>query len=82
MGLMLWCPDTCQCRIIVNENFEFQDWIQKCAFHKNLPAQAFFNTLHVHNKTLNVGSRAEKQTNKANERLRIQGLGDPVKKDV
>jgi len=79
---MLWSPDSCDCKIIVNENFVYQDWIQKCFIHKNMDDVAFLNIVQNHNKGVNrsIGTPAVKRQNKSNEIKRINALGDGVTK--
>ncbi len=78
---LLWSPDSCDCIILVDSNFNYENWIQKCFIHKNMNDIAFLNTVHIHNKNLNrpTQTRTETLTLKANEKARIRALGDPIK---
>ena len=77
---MLWKSDSCPCQLIVNENFEYQDWIEKCFIHKNMNDVAFLMIVQNHNKGMNrtAGTPAEKRLNKLNEKNRIRVLGPGV----
>jgi len=82
MNEKLWSPDSCVCKIIVDENFNYLDWIEKCFIHKNMSDVAFLNIVLNHNQGFNrsIGSQAVKRQNKSNEIKRINALGASVKK--
>ena len=81
MSEIKWSPDSCLCQLIVDENFKFINWIQKCKEHENLNGIGLLNSVHAHNRSLNQTSKTnqEKKQDKANEKSRIRNLGDPVK---
>jgi len=79
---MLWSSDSCDCKIIVNENFDFLDWIEKCFIHKNMNNRALIIAVQTHNIGFNEarGTNFEKRENKFKETNRIRSLGDSIKK--
>lgn len=81
MSLIKWSPDSCLCQIIVDENFNFVNWIQKCQEHKNQNGVGLLNSVHAHNKGFNQSQRtnAEMKQDKSTERSRIRNLGAPIK---
>jgi hypothetical protein len=81
MSEVKWSPDSCLCQLIVDENFSFVNWIQKCQEHKNLNGVGLLNSVHTHNKGFNQTNRSntEKKQDKSNEKARIRSLGVPIK---
>ena len=80
MSLVKWSPDSCLCQMIVDENFNFVNWIQKCQEHKNFNGIALLNSVHAHNRGFNESQRSndEKKLDKSNERSRIRNLGKSI----
>lgn len=81
-GRTTWINDTCQCRIILNNNagtMEFNDWIQKCFVHKDVSDGELFSTLLTHNHQFDGKSEGDKPALRSDEFIRIRNLGDPVK---
>ncbi len=83
MSEIKWSPDSCLCQFIVDENFNYINWIQKCQEHLNQNGIGLLNSVLAHNRGFNQAqkSNAEKKTDKANERSRIRNLGE-VEKNV
>ena len=80
-----WGSDTCLCQFVVDENFNYVDWIQKCQIHKNSNGVGLLTSVLAHHRGFNgrsQGNRTEKdqvKRDKANEQSRIRNLGTPEK---
>jgi len=48
-----WYCDSCDCKIIVNENFQWVDTIQKCRLHKSFNGQNWVNQVLAQNNRFN-----------------------------
>jgi len=80
---ILWSSDSCDCKLIVDENFSYLDWREKCFIHKNMNHNALVNSVQGHNQGFNRanGTKFEKRSNKFVEKNRIRALGDSIKNE-
>jgi len=87
--MVFWNPDTCHCRIEIDSNYNFIDWVQKCELHKNLNNQVLIVEVMKHNKSfnykfgnidLNPIQTKEIAQDRKNEFTRIKLLGDGIEK--
>jgi len=87
--MVFWNPDTCNCRIEIDSNFNFLDWEKKCELHKNFNGSELLKEVLTHNKNLNLqfGSIELNETQKTIIRMskqteysRINSLGKGTEK--
>jgi len=78
--LTIWKPDTCECYIEYNGNFNWVQTYQKCRLHQRLKGQNLLDQIFAQNKRFNsqFGRNPTNRQNdivissKAQNRLRIQ----------
>lgn len=87
--MVFWNPDSCNCRIEIDSNFNFVDWEKKCEIHKNLKGSELLKEVLIHIRSFNFkfGSIeltdiqwSEIAQDKRNELTRIKSLGSGIKK--
>jgi len=87
--MVFWSPDTCLCKIEVDSNFTFVDWIKKCSLHQTLNNQELLNAILSHMRSFNykfgyveltVTQNQEITKDKQTEYNRIKLLGKGIEK--
>jgi len=49
-----WIPDTCDCVVIVNNNYQWIETIKKCRLHKSFNGQILVDTIKLQNRRFNM----------------------------
>lgn len=84
-----WTPDTCDCRIVVEDsNYTFLSWSKRCALHKDLNVQPLLDAVMIHNRSFSsrindTSTDADKERyrqDKKTEVKRILALGTTERK--